>query len=117
MPAFLYLLIRGTTAAIAVSVLVGLVSGFSTVAVFDLLMRSCPPGLEGAGTALGYSAFGLAGAFGDVLGATVYAHGSFALCLIIDAVATAAILPMLRRLPPAVILATARESASVSANA
>jgi MFS family permease len=115
-PGFLYLLIRGTAGAIAVSAMVGLVSGFATAAVFDLLMRSCPPGLEGAGTALGHSAFGLAGAFGDVLGAAVYARGGFALCLVMDAVATASILPMLRRLPQAVMSATDSEPDSTPAN-
>jgi hypothetical protein len=78
-------------------------------------MRFCPPGLEGSGTALGHSAFGLAGAFGDVLGATVYAHGGFVVCIILDAVATALILPLLRRLPDAVMSVTDSEPASLPA--
>jgi len=113
LPGFLYLLIRGTPGAIIVSAVVGLVSGFATVAVFDLLMRCCPQGLEGVGTALGHSAFGVAGAFGDVLGAAVYARGGFALCLVMDAVATALILPLLRQLPQEVMLSTDREPASL----
>ncbi len=116
-PGFLYLLIGGRSGAIAVSAVVGLVSGFATVAVFDLLMRCCPRGLEGAGTALGHSAFGLAGSFGDVLGATVYSHGGFALCLAMDAVATALILPMLSRLPEAVMSATDREPEAMCVSA
>jgi MFS family permease len=115
LPGFLYLLVRGTPGAIAVSALIGLVSGFATVAVFDLLMRCCPPGLEGSATALGHSAFGLAGALGDMLGAGVYARGGFAVCLAMDAVATALILPMLRRLPEDVMSATDGAPASLSA--
>ena len=117
LPGFLYLLIGGTLGAVAVSAVAGLVSGFATVAVFDLMMRCCPPGLEGAGMALGHSAFGVAGAFGDVLGAAVYSHGGFALCLALDALATALILPMLRRLPEAVMSATDREPVSLAASA
>jgi Na+/melibiose symporter-like transporter len=116
LPGFLYLLIRAAPGAIAVSAVVGLVSGFATVAVFDMLMRCCPPGLEGSGTALGHSAFGLAGALGDVLGATVYARGGFVICLAMDAVATALILPMLRKLPEAVMSATDSEAATTPAN-
>ncbi len=103
LPAFLYLLIGGATSAIVISALVGLLSGFSTVAVFDLLMRCCPPGLEGAGIALGHSAFGLGGAVGDVMGAGIYVRGGFVLCLVVDAAATILILPMLRRLPAALM--------------
>jgi Na+/melibiose symporter-like transporter len=113
LPGFLYLLVRGTSGAIAVSAVIGLVSGFATVAVFDLLMRCCPPGLEGSATALGHSAFGMAGALGDVLGAAVYARGGFAVCLVMDAVAAALILPMLRQLPEAVMSATDGEPASM----
>ncbi|HTM49139.1 MAG TPA: MFS transporter [Bryobacteraceae bacterium] len=116
-PGFLYLLIGGKTGAIAVSTVVGLVSGFATVAVFDLLMRCCPRGLEGAGTALGHSTFGLAGSIGDVLGATVYSHGSFALCLAMDAVATALILPLLGRLPEAVVSTPDGEPLALSVTA
>jgi Na+/melibiose symporter-like transporter len=109
LPGFLYLLIGGTAAAIAVSAVIGMVSGFATVAVFDLLMRSCPPGLEGSAMALGHSVFGLAGAFGDVVGAAVYSRGGMPLCLFMDAAATVLILPMLRRLPDAVMLVTDQE--------
>ena len=98
LPAFGYLLIRDTAEAIVVCAVIGLLCGLSSVAVFDLLMRSCPRGLEGAGTAAGYSAIGLASALGDVAGATLYAHGGFVACLVVDAVATAAILPLLPRL-------------------
>ncbi len=117
LPGFLYLLIHGTAGAIAVSAGVGLFSGFSTVAVFDLLLRCCPPGLEGSGVAAGHSAFGLAGALGDVLGAALYSHYGLVACLVLDAAATALILPLLRRLPEEMISATDGELASAAAEA
>ena len=98
LPAFGFLLIRDAAGAFVVCAVIGLLCGLSSVAVFDLLMRSCPRGLEGAGTAAGFSAIGLASALGDVAGATLYAHGGFVTCLVVDAVATAAILPLLSRL-------------------
>lgn len=109
LPAFLFLLIRSAESAILISMFVGFVSGLSTVAVFDLLMRCCPRGLEGAGMAVGHSAFGIASAIGDVIGAVVYSHGGFAACLIIDAAATAAIVPFLRRVPSAILADAATE--------
>ena len=115
-PGFLYLAIGGTAGAIAVSAVIGMVSGFATVAVFDLLMRCCPPGLEGAGTAVGHSAFGLAGSLGDVVGAAVYSRGGFFWCLVLDAVATALILPLLTALP-ADTMSTVDRAESTNASA
>jgi MFS family permease len=98
-PGFMYLLIRGLVGAIAVSAIVGLLTGFVIVALFDMLTRFTPHGLEGSSTAIGYSVFGLAGAVGDIVGASVYARAGLTPCLVMDAVATAFILPILSRLP------------------
>ncbi|HEY6346587.1 MAG TPA: MFS transporter [Bryobacteraceae bacterium] len=116
-PGFLYLAIGGTAGAIAVSAIIGLVAGFATVALFDLLMRCCPSGLEGAGTAVGHSAFGLAGSLGDVIGAAVYSRGGFLWCLVMDAVATALILPLLPKLPATIMSAEDQEPVSRPASA
>jgi Na+/melibiose symporter-like transporter len=107
---FLYLAIGGFKGALAVSAAIGFVSGFATVAVFDLLMRSCPAGLEGSALAAGHSVFGIAGSLGDLLGATIYSHGGFALCIAIDAAATALILPLLTRLPREILLSTDQQT-------
>lgn len=98
-PGFLYLLIRTSAGAIVVSAVVGLLTGFIIVALFDMLTRYTPHGLEGSSTAIGYSVFGLAGAVGDILGSTIYARVGFTPCLILDALATAMILPLLPHLP------------------
>ena len=114
-PGFLYLLAHGIVGAILVSAAVGLLTGFVMVALFDLLTRCSPRGLEGSGTAIGYSVFGLAAAVGDVIGSIVYARAGFAPCLVIDAVTTALILPILPRLPYSTMSTTDREPASLRA--
>jgi hypothetical protein len=102
-PGFLFLLISGPVVAVIVSLIVGAVAGFANVALFDLLRRSCAWGLEGSGTALGASAFGIAGMAGDLLGAWLYEQGGFVLCLVLDALATVAIFPVLRFVSPATV--------------
>ncbi|HMD74303.1 MAG TPA: MFS transporter [Steroidobacteraceae bacterium] len=103
-PGFLFLFISGALQAVVVSAIVGLVVGFANVALFDLLMRSCPKGLEGSATMLGLSAFAFAGSAGDLLGAWIYqAHGGFVVCLSLDAAATSLILPLLATIPRALI--------------
>jgi len=98
-PALLLLAVGGSGSAVAAALVVGFVSGFAYVAFFDLLRRSCPRGLEGAGTAAGFSLFTLSGSAGDLLGAWMYERGEFVAALVIDAVATLLILPVLRYLP------------------
>jgi Na+/melibiose symporter-like transporter len=98
-PGFLFLLVSGPSDAIAVSVLVGLPTAFGHIALFDLLRRACPRDLEGTAITLSYSALAVAAGAGDLIGAWLYTHGGFAACLIADAVANAAVLPMLPRLP------------------
>jgi predicted MFS family arabinose efflux permease len=110
-PGFLFLLINGPVMATVVSAVVGVVAGFANVALFDLLRRSCAWGLEGSGTALGASAFGIAGVAGDVLGAWLYEQGGFVVCLVLDALATVAIFPILRLVSPAIVAATDGEHA------
>ncbi|HSQ33158.1 MAG TPA: hypothetical protein VLN49_25065, partial [Gemmatimonadaceae bacterium] len=48
---------------------------------------------------LGYSVFAIGGAAGDLAGAFLYERVGFTTCLVIDAVTTAAILPVVLMLP------------------
>jgi MFS family permease len=98
-PGFLFVAIWNVPQAILVSVGVGLLHGFATICLFDLLMRACPKRLEGSGTMLGISAFSVASGLGDLLGSWLYVHGGFALCLILDATTTALVLRLLPLLP------------------
>lgn len=102
-PGVLFLLIHSAPAAIGVSALVGLACGVGNVAVFDLLLRSCPKHLEGSAMMLGFAALTAAEAAGDLLGSFLYDQSGFLLCLVIDALGTLCILPLLRWVPSGVL--------------
>jgi len=91
---------NGPVSTIVVGVLYGLFGGFATAAYIDLIMRSCPKGLEGTAMMLAQtSAFALAGSTGNVLGSWIYSRGGFASAVIITTLATALIVPLLRAVP------------------
>jgi len=99
LPGFLILLAHTGAAAIGAAVIIGMLLGVGNIALFDLLRRACPTDLEGSGTMLGYSVFAIGGAAGDLAGAFLYERVGFTMCLVIDAVTTAAILPVVLVLP------------------
>ena len=103
LPGFLLLFAHSTVQALAIGAIIGLLLGLVNIAVFDLLRRSCPPSLEGSGMMLGYSVFALGGTLGDLLGAYLYERGGFLICLVLDAIATAATLLVLARIPRSVL--------------
>lgn len=98
-PGALLLAMHSAKAAIVIAPIIGFISGFANLAVFDLMRRSCPAGMEGMGTSLGFSMFAVAGIAGDLLGAFIYERGGFLVCLLIDAAMTALILPVLKYVP------------------
>lgn len=85
--------------AIAVAVGFGLFGGFATAAYFDLIMRSCPAGLEGTGVMLSGAALAVATNSGNLLGSWMYDRGGFALAVIVTTLATALIVPVLWWVP------------------
>jgi MFS family permease len=91
----------GPVSTIVVAILYGLFGGFATAAYFDLIMRSCPKGLEGTAMMLANtSMFSNAGNSGNLLGSWIYSKGGFASAVIITTLATALIVPVLRAVPP-----------------
>jgi len=91
---------QSPASAIAVAVLYGLFGGLPTAAYVDLIMRSCPKGLEGTGMMLAVTtAYALATNFGNLLGSWIYAHGGFTWAVVITTMATAAIVPVLWFVP------------------
>jgi MFS family permease len=91
----------GPVSTIVVAILYGLFGGFATAAYFDLIMRSCPKGLEGTAMMVANtSMFALAGNSGNLLGSWIYSKGGFASAVIITTLATALIVPVLRAVPP-----------------
>ncbi len=93
-------LAQGPSSTIVVAVLYGLFGGFATAAYIDLIMRSCPKGLEGTAMMVANtSAFAIAGNSGNLLGSWIYSRGGFAWAVIITTLATALIVPVLRSVP------------------
>jgi MFS family permease len=93
-------LAQGPVSTIVVAVLYGLFGGFATAAYIDLIMRSCPKGLEGTAMMVAQtSAFALAGNSGNLLGSWIYSNGGFGWAVTITTLATAVIVPVLRSVP------------------
>ena len=93
-------LAQGPISTIVVAILYGLFGGFATAAYIDLIMRSCPKGLEGTAMMIANtSMFAIAGTTGNLLGSWIYSKGGFASAVIITTLATAVIVPLLRAVP------------------
>ena len=73
------LFIHSVTGALIAAVPIGLMGGIATGAYLDLIIRSCPRGLQGTTLMLASSLYFVVSRFGDVLGTHLYDHfGSFA---------------------------------------
>jgi predicted MFS family arabinose efflux permease len=88
-----------TTALIA-AVPIGLMGGMASAAYLDLLIRSCPKGLEGTMIMAANALYFIVGRGGDILGTALYDHfKSFNVCVIAITIVYAAILPALLLVP------------------
>jgi hypothetical protein len=104
------LFIHSTTGALIAAVPIGLMGGIATGAYLDLIMRSCPPGLEGSTLMLANSLYFAVTRFGDLLGTHLYdAFGGFDVCVLAITVVYALILPVLL-LVPGKLIATADDA-------
>lgn len=98
------LFIKSVPGALIAAIPIGLMGGVATAAYQDLIIRSCPPGLEGSMLMLSGSVYYVASRFGDVLGAKLYDHyGGFTVCVIAITIAYALILPCLALIPKELI--------------
>ena len=78
----------------------GLMGGVCTAAYFDLIIRSCPKGLQGAMLMAATGLYTIDVRFGDLLGTTLYDRfGTFTVCVIAITVVYALILPVLLLVP------------------
>ncbi len=94
------LFIHSMTGALIAAVPIGLMGGVATAAYLDLIIRSCPQGLQGTTLMMSSSLFFIASRFGDVLGTNLYDHyGGFSVCVIAITVVYALILPTLLLVP------------------
>jgi hypothetical protein len=98
------LFIHSVTGALIAAMPIGLMGGVSTAAYMDLLIRSCPPGLQGTTLMMSGGLYWIASRFGDVLGTKLYdQYGGFAACVIAITVVYALILPVLLLVPKRLI--------------
>jgi MFS family permease len=86
--------------ALIAAVPIGLMGGLSTGAYMDLIIRSCPRGLQGTTLMMSGSLYFVVSRFGDVLGTHLYDYyGGFAVCVVAITVVYALILPTLLLVP------------------
>lgn len=78
---------------------IGLLGGFASAAYIDLLIRSCPKGLEGTGIMLGISGSVASMRGGDLFGTWLYLHGGFGVAIGATVAAYALIAPVLLFVP------------------
>jgi MFS family permease len=82
----------------------GLTGGVASAAYIDLLIRSCPAGLQGTTIMMSTGLYWIASRFGDVLGTNLFDRfGSFKVCVIAITVVYALILPALLLVPKRLI--------------
>jgi hypothetical protein len=94
------LYIHSAAAALIAAVPIGLMGGVANAAFMDLLIRSCPRGLEGTLMMMSWSMYSFAGAFGNLVGTELYDHyGGFPACVLATTLVYALILPTLLFVP------------------
>ena len=94
------LFIHSVTGALIAAVPIGLMGGVATASYLDLIIRSCPIGLQGTTLMMSSALFFIASRFGDVLGTLLYDYyGGFGVCVIAITVVYALILPTLLLVP------------------
>jgi hypothetical protein len=94
------LFINTVTQALVAAIPIGLMGGLATGAYLDLIIRSCPRGLQGTTLMMSWSLYYVVSRFGDVLGTQLYdRYGGFSVCVIAITIVYALILPALLLVP------------------
>jgi Na+/melibiose symporter-like transporter len=94
------LFIHTVTQALIAAGPIGLMGGLATGAYLDLIIRSCPRGLQGTTLMMSYSLYFAVVRFGDVLGTNLYdRYGGFTICVIAITAVYGLILPALLLVP------------------
>jgi len=94
------LFIDTVTQALIAAIPIGLMGGLATGAYLDLIIRSCPRGLQGTTLMMSWSLYYVVSRFGDVLGTHLYdRYGGFTVCVIAITIVYALILPVLLLVP------------------
>ncbi|HEY3800750.1 MAG TPA: MFS transporter [Caulobacteraceae bacterium] len=96
--------IHSEQSALIAAVPIGLMGGVSSAAYIDLLIRSCPKGLEGTVLMMSTGLYYIASRPGDILGTWLYEKfGGFTICVIAITVVYALIVPTLLLVPKRLI--------------
>jgi hypothetical protein len=95
-----FLFVHSIADAFIAAVVVGLTAGIASAAYTDLMIRSCPRGLQGTMLMMSVSLSAIIHALGNVLGTTLYERfGGSTICVIAITIVYALILPVLRFVP------------------
>ncbi|WP_291685419.1 MFS transporter [Bradyrhizobium sp.] len=98
------LFIDTMTEALIAAVPIGLMGGLATGAYLDLIIRSCPRGMQGTTLMMSWSLYFVVSRFGDVLGTYLYdRYGGFTVCVIAITIVYALIFPSLLLVPKRLI--------------
>jgi MFS family permease len=94
------LFVHSPATVLFAAALLGLMGGVCSAAYWDLIIRSCPKGLQASMFGLVTAVYWLAGRFGDLWGTDLYDHhGGFAVCVWVTTAVYALILPVLWLIP------------------
>ena len=94
------LVIHQKIGAMAVAPLMGALGGLAGAAFFDLIIRSCPKGLQGSMLMAATGALAVDSQLGNLLGTNLYDHfHTFTVCVIAMTVTNALILPAILLVP------------------
>ena len=94
------LFVHSATTALITAVAMGLMGGIATAAYLDLIIRSCPEGLQGTILMTSTALSVIVSRFGDVLGTALYQYyGGFTICVVAITAVYALILPVLMSVP------------------
>jgi len=99
-------LIHSGAEALVLAVPMGLLGGLGLAALFDLAIRSCPPGLQGTLMMLVYGVYTLSLRGSDVIGSILYELNprvGFQMCVALTTLVYAAILPVILLIPREII--------------
>ena len=95
-----FLFVHSIPGAFVAAIVVGLTGGIASAAYTDLMIRSCPRGLQGTMLMMSVSLSAIVHAVGNVLGTNLYERfGGFTACVIAITTVYALILPALRFVP------------------
>ena len=101
------LFINTVDGALLAAIPIGLMGGVATGAYMDLIIRSCPRGLEGTTLMMSNALYWVVSRFGDVLGTHLYDYyGGFTACVVAITVVYALILPTLLLVPKSLTATT-----------